>query len=104
MNLIDASRVFTATEIKEPENIPSASQDVLENMNVLNKEALEPTHRGEPLKKPYCFSIQDEGFRRAFPESGLRLLWKQREGMSAQILPVVSLVVFIFSVFLSFRC
>ena len=42
MNLTDAYKVFTATKIKETENmnpIPPASafQDVLENMDVLNK-------------------------------------------------------------------
>lgn len=46
---IDASRLFTATKTTETENrIPihpaSAFWDVLENMSVLNKKALEPTH------------------------------------------------------------
>lgn len=57
------------------------------------------TLRGEPLK--VYFSIQGEGFRRAFPKSDLKLLWKQREGMSAQSLPFDVLMIFILSVFVS---
>lgn len=49
MILTNVSKVFTATETAETEHRTlirpvSIFQDVLENMNVLNKEALEPTH------------------------------------------------------------
>lgn len=49
MILTDASKVFTVTETAETEHRTlihpvSVFQDVLENINVLNKEALEPTH------------------------------------------------------------
>lgn len=47
--LINAFKVFTATETAETANRTlicpvSVFQDVLENMNVLSKEGLEPTH------------------------------------------------------------
>lgn len=49
---IDESKLFTVTEATETENrIPirsaSAFWDVLKNMSVLNKEALESTHQEE---------------------------------------------------------
>lgn len=104
VNLTDAFKVFTATKIKETKYESHSSFFCLSGCAWKHgcfKQISTGTHtlRGEPLKVFY--SIQGEGFKRAFPKSDLRLLWKQREGMSAQTLPIDVPVVFILSVFVS---
>lgn len=93
-----ASEVVAAAEPAEAEcEVPSPPDSdphvVLENVNVLNIGAPEPTHRVRTTEGGH--TVQREGFRRTFPKRGLRFLRKQREGLSARTLPLGVLLAFI---------